>query len=249
MRFVALLPFVVLAVVVQAACGSSSDSPPDPDTDLPNRRAQDGGANDGSSNGVLDGGMLDGNAPSTTCTIALDATVAGTTRTSGDDNFELYVNGTLVKDFGGLWTDPQTDAVTLFRHPAKKNVIAVRASNVVKVDGLDRMIIIDLGFDAGGGPKHVVTDATWLRSPGGLETNWYAVDFAEANWTAPTVVGNHGDPPWGAILGTSDAKFLWSYHSGMVDQTTKPDAETVWFRKTFYLDLGGAPQSTPGACL
>lgn len=244
MRFVALLPFVILA-----SCGSSSDASSDPGAALPDRRVRDGGGGtDGGSSGGDDASILDGSGPSTTCTIALDAVVAGTVRTSGDDNFELYVNGELVKSFAGLWTDPQTDEVKLLRHPSKKNVIAVRGSNVVKVDGLDRMIIIDLSFDAGGGEKHVVTDETWPRSPGGLETNWFAVDFAEANWTAATVVGAHGDAPWGAILGTSTAKFLWSYHSGMGDQAAKPDAETVFFRRSFYLDLGGAPQSTPAAC-
>ena len=242
MRVVGLLPFVL------AACSSASDAPPDSAAGLPDRR-NDAGATDGSSSGGSDGGLLDGSGPSTVCTIALDATVAGTTRTSGDDNFELYVNGVLVKDFAGLWSEPQTDAVTLFRHPSKKNVIAARASNVVKVAGRDRMIVLDLSFDAGSGEKHVVTDETWLRSPGGLETNWFAIDFAEANWTAPTIQGTHGDPPWNAVLGTSTAKFLWSYDSGAVDQAAKPDAETVWFRKSFYLDLAGAPQSTPGACL
>jgi hypothetical protein len=243
MRSVALLPFVVLA-----ACGSGPDTPAELDTGLPDRRGPDAGTTDGGPTGGDDASILDGSGSSTTCTIGLDATVAGTIRTSSDDNFELHVNGVLVKDFPGLWSEPQTDTVTLFRHPSKKNVIAVRASNAVKVFGADRMLVLDLGFDAGGGDNHVVTDATWQRGPGGLETNWFAIDFAEANWTAATVVGTHGDLPWGAILGTSTAKFLWSYDSAAVDQEAKPDAETVWFRKTFYLDLAGAPQSTPGAC-
>ena len=245
MRLAALLPFVIFV-----ACGSSSDSSDDPGGRLPDRRDLDSGTADGpASNGDLDAGILDGNGPSTVCTIGLDATVAGAVRTSGDDNFELYVNGVLVKDFAGVWTEPQTDAVTLLRHPSKKNVIAVRGSNVVKVDGKDRMIVLDLTFDAGAGEKHVVSDDTWLRSPGGLETNWFAIDFAEANWTAATVVGSHGDPPWGAILGTSGAKFLWSYDSGAVALDAKPDAETVWFRRSFYIDSAGAPQSAAGSCL
>lgn len=239
---------LVLALSIVAACGST-DGASDPGSRLPDRRDLDSGKADAPASND-DGGanILDGSGPSTTCTIALDATVAGTVRTSGDDNFELYVNGVLVKDFAGLWTEPQTDAVTLLRHPSKKNVIAVRGSNVVKVDGKDRMIVIDLTFDAGAGEKHVVTDDSWLRSPGGLETNWFAVDFAEANWTAATIVGSHGDPPWGAILGTSSAKFLWSYDSGAVALDAKPDAETVWFRKSFYVDPAGAPQSAAGAC-
>jgi hypothetical protein len=243
MRFVALLPFVIFV-----ACGSSGGAPSDPGSGLPERRDRDSGTGGGATDSASDASILDGSDPSTTCTIGLDATFAATARTSGDDNFELYVNGVLVKDFTGLWTDPQTDAVTLFRHPSKKNVIAVRGANVVKVPGRDRMIVLDVSFDAGAGEQHVVTDATWLRSPGGLETNWFAIDFAEANWTAATVVGAHGDPPWGAILGTSSAKFLWSYDSGAVDQDAKPDAETVWFRKSFYVDPAGAPQPTPGSC-
>src|SRR5687767_3697864 len=163
MRVLGLAPFVV------AACVSSSDTPSDSGTGLPDRR-QDAGATDGASSGGPEGGLLDGSGPSTVCTVELDATIAGTTRTSGDDNFELYVNGVLVKNFSGLWSEPQTDAVTLFRHPSRKNVIAARASNVVKVAGRDRMLILDLSFDAGSGEQHVVTDDSWLRSPGGLET-------------------------------------------------------------------------------
>lgn len=243
MRFVALLPFVILS-----SCGSRADAPGGPDGRLPDRRDRDAGTTDASANGGPDGGILDGSGSSTTCTIAPEEVVAGSLRISGDDNFELYVNGELVKNFTGLWSDPQTDAVKLLRHPSMKNVIAVRGSNVVKVDGRDRMVVIDLTFDAGGGEKHVITDETWLRSPGGLETNWFAVDFAEANWTAATVIGPHGDPPWGAVLGTSNAKFLWSYDPGAADQLAKPDAETVFFRRAFYIDLGGAPQPTPSAC-
>jgi hypothetical protein len=235
-----------LGVLLLVACGSSSDTPADPGGELPERRRSDAGGEGGG--GGAEGGLLDGSSPSAVCTIALDAVVAGTIRTSGDDNFELYVNGELVKSFTGLWSEPQTDEVKLLRHPSKKNVIAVRGTNVAKVDGLDRMIIVDLTFDAGGGEKHVVTDESWLRGPGGLETNWFAIDFAEANWTAATVVGNHGDAPWGSLFGTSGAKFIWSYHSGMVDQTTKPDAETVWFRRSFYVDLAGAPAVTPASC-
>jgi hypothetical protein len=234
--------------LIAVACGSSSDAPSDSGSGLPDRRDLDAGPGGGPTGSDAGAGILDGSGSSTTCTIDVDATVAATARTSGDDNFELYVNGVLVKDFAGLWTDPQTDAVTLFRHPSKKNVIAVRGANVVKVAGRDRMIVLDLAFDAGAGERHVVTDATWLRSPGGLETNWFAVDFAEANWTAATVVGAHGDAPWGAILGTSTASFVWSYDSGAVDQDAKPDAETVWFRKSFYIDPAGAPQSMASSC-
>lgn len=225
---------VVLAAALLAACISDDDAPPDPGAELPDRRL-DGGAGEGGTNGVHDATVPDGGDAQASCAIPLDATVPGTLKISVDDSFELYVNGALVKKFAGLWSSPQTEAVTLFRHPSKKNVIAIEAANAQNAAGVDRMVVVDLAFDAGSGVEHVVSDATWTRGPGGLETNWFAVDFAEANWLAATVQGSHGDAPYGAVLGASNAKYIWSYDSGAVDPSAKPSAETVWFRKSFSL--------------
>jgi hypothetical protein len=232
-------------VLIVAACGSPRDrAPPDLDAQLPDRSGLDAGPGDA---GTLEASMVDP-GPQTTCTIGVDATVSGTFKISVDDTFKLYVNGTLVQDFAGGWTIPQTDTVTLFRHPSKKNVIAIEAANVANAAGLDRVVVADLVFDAGSGEQHVVTDATWQRAPGGLETSWMTPDFAEAGWVPATVEGTHGDPPYGAILGTSTAKYIWSYDSGPIDVMAKPTAETVYFRKSFYLSLAGAVADAPEAC-
>src|SRR5690606_8338433 len=159
---------------------------------------------------------------------------------SVDDHFKLYVNGALAHEFLGTWNSVQTINVVLNRNPTKKNVIAVEGINAAKTSGLDRMIVAELAYTVDATEHKLVTDATWTR--GTTRTNgWEAIDFAEAGWAPATVEGNHGDAPYGAILGISDAKYLWSYDSSQVDVATKSDSETVYFRKTFYVSQAGAP--------
>lgn len=241
------VPFVVFACV-----GSESSSPPaTPDSgSLPDRTAPPNNPDTGIGTGETDGGAPDtgtDSSPVSTCPIANDATIAATIEMSVDDNFKLYVNGALAHEFAGTWNNVQTVNVMLNRNPTKKNVIAVEGVNAAKISGLDRMIIGELVYTVDATEHKIVTDATWTRGTT-LTAGWEAVDFAETGWAAATVEGNHGDPPYGGILGASDAKFIWSYDSAAVDEATKPTTETVYFRKTFYVSQTGAPLSAPGAC-
>lgn len=255
MRVLGLAPLVSIAVILAAsafACGGSesSDTTPTPDAGpLPDRTTPSDTPDTGFS--VPDSGIGPSDTGTdvavSTCPIASGATVAAKIEVSVDDNFKLYVNGVLAKEFTGTWNNVQVVDITLNRHPTKKNVIAVEGVNTAKISGLDRMIIAELAYTLDATEHKIVTDATWTRGTT-LTAGWEAVDFVEAGWAASTVEGNHGDSPYGAILGTSDAKFIWSYDSAAVDVATKPDAETVYFRKTFYVSQAGTPQASPGTC-
>lgn len=255
MRILGLAPFVSIAVVVAAslfACvdSESSDATQTPDGgSLADRTTPPETPDTGSL--AVDSGTPTSDAgndvAASTCPIANDATVAAQIKISVDDNFKLYVNGVLAREFNGTWTNVQVVDVTLNRNPTKKNVIAVEGVNTAKITGLDRMIVAELAYTVDATEHKIITDATWTRGTT-LVAGWEAVDFAETGWAAATVEGTNGDTPYGMILGTSDAKYLWSYDSAQVDVSTKPDVETVYFRKTFYVSQAGAPQATPGAC-
>jgi alpha-L-rhamnosidase len=166
---------------------------------------------------------------------------------TADDNYRLYVNGTLIDETPRLWSSPQTYTVTLFRNPTRKNVLAVEGINTAEISGLDRGIIADLSFDAGGGAQSVLTDTTWKLSTT-LVTDWFTVAFNDAAWVAATDEGAHGIVPYNMVLGTSSARWIWAYDASG-DASTKTDPpESVWVRKSFYVNLAGAVTSTPNAC-
>lgn len=256
MRALRLLPVAFLGVVFATsafACGGSetTSGPTTPDAGKqPDRSVPDdidSGAPDTGVGSDSGSGADANDAAVSTCPIPSDATVNAQIKMSVDDHFKLYVNGVLVREFAGTWNNVQTVDVTLNRNPTKKNVIAVEGNNAAKISGLDRMIVADLAYTVDATEHRIITDATWTRGTT-LVAGWEAIDFAEAGWTAVTVEGTNGDAPYGSILGTSDAKYLWSYDSAQVDLDTKPAVETVYFRKTFYVSQGGAPQAAPGAC-
>jgi hypothetical protein len=181
------------------------------------------------------------------CTIASNATVPGTLRITADDNFRLYVNGTLIDEMARIWSSPQTYTVLVFRHPSQKNVIAVEGINTQEISTLDRMIVADLSFDTGTSLQSVVTDTTWKLSTASA-TNWFAVDFNDAAWGAAFDEGAHGITPYGNILGASSARLIWAYDSN-VDAAAKPDPpEHVFARKSFYVNVAGTVTTAPGTC-
>jgi hypothetical protein len=111
--------------------------------------------------------------------------------------------------------------------------------------GADRGIIGTLEDLSDGGSKVViVTDASW-RSAKTAPAGWRELGFDDSAWDMATVVGNHGDAPWGALLGSSAAKWLWT--APIPDSTAdKPNAETGYFRKRFYFSIDGEVSATPG---
>lgn len=189
------------------------------------------------------------------CPVPEDATVAATLRVTTDDHFKVWVNGVLVDDAVRFWSQPQTYAVTLFRSPKKKNVLAIEGINAFNQGGLDRGVLADLVVAApdGGAPDAgdggavfaLVTDTTWKLSKTVAE-GWTGLAFDDAAWVAPTDEGAHGISPWGAVFGASTARWIWSYDSATA--VDKPQNESIHLRRGFWFDASGAVANAPGAC-
>jgi hypothetical protein len=179
-------------------------------------------------------------------TIAKDATRTVHLRITADNECDVFVNGA---DVGKTtdWQSPVALDVSLFVHPGRINVIAVMARNTSSQDGNDRGIIGELDDLSDGGSKVViVTDKTW-RSSKVERSGWPATLYDDSGWEPATEVASHGDGPWGGLLGTSAAKWLWSAPIP-VSTADKPDAETAFFRKTFYFGTDGTTIQDKPAC-
>lgn len=214
---------VLGACLLVAACGRT----------LPYGRASDAGL-------VPDAGLRDAGA----CPVLWDATTPATLRMTADDEYRLFVNGVLIDDTPRLWHFPQTYTVNVFRHPARRSSIAIAGTNQWKIDGLDRGVIAELRSAAG---VLLGTDHRWRLTTTPVPAEWEFPGFNDSAWVSPTVIGLHGIPPWGSVLGTSRANWLWSYlPSG--PQGTKPELEQIWLRRTFFLQLDGGVAETPTPC-
>ncbi len=187
-----------------------------------------------------DDGQLDaGGPPDAGCASDPAELVSATVRVTTDDSFTLYVNGVLIDGTERLWTAPQRYTVSLFRHPSRTNTLAIRGLNRWNVDGRDRGMILDLSVDLGGHPFAVLSDRTW-RASASASPGWQQGSFDEHTWLPPADEGPHGVLPWGSVLGTTDAHWLWLYDSNR-SAASKPMIEEAFFRKTFTLPPAVCP--------
>ncbi len=233
-------------VALLVACDSDTTSEPPATIDAGPTIDASPGAPDANNASDTSTGTDAGADTAAPCPIGNDATITATLKATTDDNYKLYVNGTLIDDVARVWSSPQTYSnIQLFRNPTRKNVIAIEGINTANQGGLDRGVIVDLSYTVDATLQSVLTDATWKVGTS-LTAGWFDIAFAETGWVAATVEAAHGDGPWGAILGTSTASWLWSYDSAAA--AAKPTNETIYLRKSFYIGLTGAPQDTPGTC-
>lgn len=246
--------------------GSPSDASSDAGTDTGTDASGDAAPDSGE---LADASTTDAAAPG--CSIAFDATATAQIKVTADDYLKLWINGVLVDDKTTTWGTVDTKTVTLFRHPTRMNVIAIEAQNALNAGGFDRGLLVDMagidvdaGVDAGpdGGTSGIVSDLSWKiigsSTDGGLPDGglpdggapntpaWFEPTFDDAAWLGAVDEGPHGMSPWGAVFGTSDARWLWSYDSSAAVNKLAP--ETVYFRKVFYLDTAGNPSDTPLTC-
>lgn len=218
-----------------------------------------------------DAGTTDAPVTPATCPIPIDATVSATLSLTVDNNRKLYVNGVLVDGTPYEWNTSTTQQVTLFRHPSKKNVIAIEGFNASSQGGHDRGILVDLvvgsapdgGTDAGadGGTDagadggalgvafaHLVSDTKWKVSGTALaaDPSWFLLDAPETGFITAVAQGANGISPWGNV-GAIDpsAQWIWSFDSSVAD---KPNQEYVVARRSFWFDASGAITDAPASC-
>jgi len=186
-------------------------------------------------------------------TIPTTATLTSHLKITADNECEVFVNGASVGTTNN-WGAAVTIDVTLFVHPGRKNVIAVRGTNTSSQGGNDRGIIGELTVTADGGVAPLVaTNAAWRTSAtvsdvdaGGAD--WTALDYDDSAWKAATEIASNGDPPWGAVFGSgSAAKWIWSAPIP-ADTAAKPNLETAYARRTFYFSLDGSTIASTPAC-
>jgi hypothetical protein len=177
----------------------------------------------------------------------IDATFTAHLRITTDDECEVFVNGTSV----GLttsWTSPVTFDVGLFLHPSRENVVAIRGTNRFEQNDRDRGIVGELTYEVDSvATALVVTDAAWKVSAAAEEAGWTDLAFDDSAWVAATEIAAHGEPPWGNILTTTSAKWIWSAPVP-VDVADKPDVETAFARRTFYFGLDGTTIGDSASC-
>ena len=269
---------VLVAVMFLAACNSGGRTAPDGGTDAPADRGIEAPADRGIDTAVdmgveapadtgIDVGMevaaeagaevmpeAGTDVPAACQSIPTTATLTSHLRITADNECEVFVNGTSV-GMTANWGSAVTIDVTLYVHPGRKNVIAVRGTNTSSQGGNDRGIIGQLTVDSDGGVASlVITDASWRTSmsvpdvdAGAGAADWTALNFDDSAWSVATEIASNGDPPWGAVFGTSAAKWIWSAPIPS-DPSAKPNLETAYARRTFYFSLdGGSIASTP-AC-
>jgi hypothetical protein len=191
--------------------------------------------------------------PAACATIPTTATLTSHLKITADNECEVFVNGTSV-GMTNNWGVAVTIDVSLFVHPGRKNVIAVRGTNTSSQGGNDRGIIGELTVDADGGVAPlVVTNDAWRTSmtvpdaDAGAGPDWTALNYDDSAWSAATEIAANGDGPWGAVLGSSTAKWIWSAPVP-ADTANKPNLETAYARRTFYFSLDGASIASTPAC-
>lgn len=274
------VPTVLFVVaLLGAACNGSRQTPPGKDAAVdvgPNGsdagvdRADTGGSDAPADMGqdvAIDGGQdvavdvgedvaiatdVGAEVPEACRTIPTTATLTSHLKITADNECEVFVNGARV-GMTANWAAAVTIDVSLYVHPGRKNVIAVRGTNTSSQGGNDRGIIGELTVDADGGVAAlVVTNSAWRTSAtvpdvdaGGAD--WTALEYNDSAWNAATEIAANGDGPWGAVLGSSGAKWIWSAPVP-ADTANKPNLETAYARRTFYFSLDGSTIASTPAC-
>lgn len=206
-----------------------------------------GGSVDASADAPSDApGDVQPDADPACATIPKSQTVMAHLRITADNECEVWVNGTSVGTTNNWGTAVSID-VSLYVHPSIKNVIAVKGTNTSSQAGNDRGIIGELTILENDAPSALIlTDASWRTSKTEV-TGWDGVSFDDSSWTAATEIANHGDPPWGAVMTTTGAKWIWS---GPVpaDTANKPNLESAYARRVFYFSTTGAGTTDAPGC-
>jgi hypothetical protein len=158
----------------------------------------------------------------------------------------VFVNGVSVGSTNN-WGSAVTLDVSLFLHPGRKNVVAIAGSNTSSQAGNDRGIIGELTIDVTSGTAPLlVTDSSWRVSQTDT-SGWTELGFDASTWIFATEVASVGDSPWGNVIPNSAAKWIW-FAPIPVETSAKPNLETTYARRDFYLSLDGSTTTDAPSC-
>lgn len=122
------------------------------------------------------------------------------------EKLELYIDGAQVSDLPNANTWTAADAVRL---PGSASLIAIKG----ETDGGVRGLLASGAF--------ATTDGSW-KCTNIFYNGWAGEDYDDSFWPAATVIGAHGDSPWGTISGISDdAQWIWTEKPLIGDASVK----------------------------
>lgn len=159
------------------------------------------------------------------------APVPGTMRFTADDQSRLFVNGSLVDTKSDKWWNVRT--ITLALHVGH-NSVAVEATNVWSQDGLDRGFIAELRVNT-----VVESSDTLWRVSKVFAQGWENPSFDASGWHHAVNEARDGAKPYGSVLGSERAWWLWSYDSNE-PTAKKAGMETIWLRYDFWIEPNGS---------
>lgn len=158
---------------------------------------------------------------------------------TADDQCRLFVNGALVDSKTDTWWNVRTVDLSL---RTGHNSLGVEATNMWSQDGLDRGFIAELRI----GSIVETTDTLWRVSPT-LVAGWETEGFDASGWRHALNEGRDGIQPYGKLLGSDRAWWLWSYDSNK-PVASKPNQETIWLRYDFWIEKDGTVSLSPVDC-
>ena len=154
---------------------------------------------------------------------------------SVDDEYELYVNGSLVGS-NTSWNDAEKYTIS---SSLNKNVIAVK--------GMDKNGEAGLVAEIDFGSNHYVSDESWKISTN-KENGWEGAGFNDISWHKATSYGLHGSTnPWSnfgdvdGISKNSNVKWIWS--------SEQMNDDVVYFRFSFSLSDMVPPDPPTGVTI
>ncbi len=166
---------------------------------------------------------------------------------TADDQYKLWVNGSLISETAPSWSSAETYTITLDPRPYRANVIAIEAKNVgASEDELDRGFVATITL----GSETLVTDETWLVYEGSaLDAEWVRADYDTSSFVPATSYGEHGlVAPWLEVHeDLNGAEWIWSAGAdGLAAE--KSDTQIIYLHRTFFVGPGGVFSGEPSSC-
>lgn len=197
--------------------------------------------------GVADAEPADSGPSLPPCGRDFDAVGQAQLRITADDARTVYLNGSLQVPYVYGWGSPTNTGVPIYLHPRRPNALALHAENVFVISGYDRGVVAELTYTTSTAITSSVITSSTTRVATATVADWTLAEFDDSAWDPATVQGPHGMAPWGDVLGSSSAEWVWSYDSNL-PAGNKPGAEDAFFRMRFYVHRDHRLYPYPEAC-